>query len=239
MSNPSVRKLQRLGPLSDEERHLLEGLPLAVRRVGPGQDLLREGQRPSHCLLLLDGFACRRKTLADGRRQIVSFHLPGDILDLSGLLLGRMDHDVCTLTPAEVAPVPAAALLGWMERFPGLNRVLWRDALIDASIWREWVLNVGRRSAHERVAHVLCELVARSLSAGSASDYRCELPVMPAELADATGLTVVHVDRVVRQLRAEGLIEARGRTLAVADWQGLTRAAGFDSAYLHPFAAAA
>jgi CRP-like cAMP-binding protein len=237
--SPFVRKLERLGPLADEDRRALEALPLRVRRVDVDGDLVREGDRPSHCLLLLDGFACRHKTLDDGRRQIVSFHIAGDIMDLSGLLLGRMDHGITALTPVEVAPVPSATVLDWAERRPGLNRLLWRDALIDASIFREWVLNVGRRSARERVAHVVCELVARSLSAGLVPDYRCELPVTRADLADATGLTVVHANRVVQEMRAEGLVEVRGRTLAVVDWRGLTRAAGFDPAYLHPFAAAA
>lgn len=218
---------------------MLEDLPLHARRVGAGQPLLHEGQHPSHCLLLLQGFACRSKTLADGRRQIVSFHLPGDILDLAGLLLGRMDHEVRALTSATVALVPGATVLDWVRHRPGLNLLLWRDMLIDASIWREWVLNVGRRTAHQRVAHLLCELVARLRAAGLAADYGCELPVSQVELADATGLSAVHVNRVVQEMRAEGLIESRGRTLAVREWRGLRRAAGFDPAYLHPFAAAA
>lgn len=236
---PFIRKLERLGPLGDEDRRVLEGLPLAVRRVGPGQVLLHEGQRPARSLVLLEGWACRSKTLADGRRQIVSFHLPGDILDLAGVLLGQMDHEVCALTPATVAVVPGATLLDWVRHRPGLGLLLWRDTLIDASIFREWVLNVGRRTAFQRVAHLLCELVARLRAAELAPDYRCELPVTQVELADATGLSAVHVNRVVQDLRAEGLIEPRGRVLAVRDWRGLTRAAEFDPAYLHPFAAAA
>lgn len=216
---PFIHKLERLGPLGDEDRRVLEELPVHACRVGAGQPLLHEGQHPSRCLLLLEGFVCRSKTLADGRRQIVSFHLPGGILDLSGLLLGRMDHEVRAFTPGTVAPVPGATPLDRMRHRPGLGLLLWRDTLIDASIFRECVLNVGRRTAHQRLARLLCELVARPRAAGSATDDRCELPVARVDLADATGPSAVHVNRVVQEMRAEGLIEARGRALAVRDWR--------------------
>lgn len=236
---PFIRKLERLGPLGAEGRRRLEEMPLDVRRVGADRDLIRDGERPSYCLLLLDGMVYRYKPLEDGRRQIVSFHVPGDILDLAGLLLGQMDHAVCALTPVEVAPVAHATVLDWMRRHPDLGALLWRDTLVDAAVFREWVVNVGRRTAPQRVAHVLCELATRLFVAGSAPSQACDLPVTRVDLADATGLSAVHVNRVVQELCGAGLIEARGRTVAVRDWEGLKRAGGFDPRYLHPLAAAA
>ncbi len=152
MIDALIRKLDQLGPLSDAEKQALASVPLEICLIGVDQDLMRAGDRPSHCKLIVEGFVCRYKTIEDGRRQIVSFHIPGDIVDLNSLLLGQMDHNVATLTPVKVASIPHATLLEWMRSHPHLGRLLWRDTLIDASIFREWVLNVGRRSATERVA---------------------------------------------------------------------------------------
>lgn len=241
MVAPLIRKLERFGPLPDEGRRALEGLPLAAEPVVADRDLFHEGEHPRHCLLLLAGLACRYKTTEDGRRQILSFHLPGDLLNLTGLLLGQMDHGIGALTPVEVAPVPHATVLDWMENRPrlGLGRLLWRDAMLDAAIWREWVVNVGRRTARRRVAHLLCELALRLRAAGLARGDICDLPVTQSVLADATGLSEVHMSRTLQDLRGAGLIEFGGGTLVVRDWDGLKDAGGFDPRYLHQLAAAA
>ncbi len=175
---------------------------------------------------------CRYRTMQDGQRQIMSFHFPGDILDLSGLLLGRLDHDIGTLTPVEVAPIAHATVLGWIEHHPGLGRLLWQDTLVDAAVFREWVVNISRRPALARTAHLLCEVVTR-LQAVGLKDQAFGLPITAIELADATGLSVVHVNRVLQELRAKKLVESRGRILAVLDWDGLRHAAAFDPDYLH------
>ena len=229
---PLMRKLEQFGKLSSKERQILENLSIDVRHVGAGQDLEQDGQRSSHCLLLLNGMVCRYRTMRDGQRQIMSFHFSGDILDLSGLLLGKLDHDLGTLTPVEVAPIPHTTLLGWIEQHPGLGRLLWQDTLVDAAVFREWVVNIGRRPTLARTAHLLCEVVTR-LQAAGLEDQAFSLPITAVELADATGLSVVHVNRVLQELRAKRLVEARGRTLAVLDWDGLRYAAGFDPDYLH------
>ena len=231
-----VRKLEQFGKLSSNERQVLENLPIAERRVGAGQDLERSGERPSHCLLLLSGMVCRYRLMQDGQRQIMSFHFPGDILDLGGLLLGRLDHGLGTLTPAAVSPIPHATLLGWIEQHPGLGRRLWQDTLVDAAVFREWVVNVGRRSAYARTAHLLCEITARLQAAGWVDGQAFSLPLAAADLADATGLSVVHVNRVLQELRAKWLVEARGNALVVLDWDGLRLAGGFDPEYLHQHA---
>lgn len=234
-----LRKLEQFGSLGSDERQLLKDTPLNTRLVEANRDLVRDGERPSSCILLLDGFACRYKTLEDGRRQIMAIHIPGDMLDLTSLLLGELDHSIATLTPAVIAPIPHATLVDWMNRYPLLGRLLWCDTLVDAAIFREWVVNVGRRPAYARVAHLLCEVVARLQTVGLAQDHRCDLPVTQAELADATGLSAVHVNRTLQELRRDGLIELRGRSLVVLNWSGLKRAAGFDSRYLHQLGVAA
>lgn len=240
LPNPLVRKLESLGPLLEEERRAVEGVLLHQRPVPADQDLVCDGERPVHCLLLLEGMACRYKVIEGGRRQIISFHVAGDILDLTQLLVGRADHAVASLTPVRVAAIPHATILDWIGRLPNLTRLLWRDTLLDAAVFREWVVNVGRRSAAERIAHLLCELATRLRAAGLAGDDGSyALPLTQAELADATGLSVVHVSRTLQELRATGLVEFRGGTLAVRDWERLKRRGGFDPGYLHQLADAA
>lgn len=227
-----VRKLSTLGPLTDAERSFLEGLTLHIREVGRDQDLVREGDRPTHCVLLLEGFVCRYRTLADGRRQILSFQISGDFTDLQGYLLDRMDHGIVTLTPAKIASIPHQMITEIMTEHPNLTRLLWRDTAIDSAIHREWIVSVGRRTAYQRVAHVLCELVTRLQAIGLAQAGACDLPLTQAELADATGLSTVHVNRVIQELRRDALIEMRGRTFTALDWKGLMTAAEFNPSYL-------
>lgn len=234
-----IRKLEQFGSLSSDERRVLEKLPVDVRRVEADQDVISEGQCSSHCTLLLSGMVCRYRKLQDGQRQIMSFHFPGDILDLTSLLLGRMDHNIGALMPVEVASISHATLLDWTERYPRLGRLLWQDTLVDAAVFREWVVNVGRRSALARTAHLLCEIVTRLSAAGLMHDQASSLPITSAEIADATSLSIVHVNRVLHELRAKKLVELRNKTLLMLDWNGLQQAAGFDPAYLHQRAVSA
>lgn len=228
-----IRKLEQFGDLSSNERQILENLPIDVQQVDAGQSLRRDGQRSSHCLLLLNGMVCRYRTMQDGQRQIMSFHFPGDILDLSSLMLGTLDHEIEALTPLELAAIPHATVLGWIKHEPGLGRRLWQDTLVDAAVSREWVVNLGRRSAYARTAHLLCEMAARLQAVGLASDQSCTLPVTAAELADATGLSIVHINRVLQQLHSKRLVEAHGKTLAILDRDGLKHAGGYNPDYLH------
>ena len=228
-----INGLERIGSLSDQERSLLEGASFAVQHMGGNRDLVREGDRPSHCSLLLDGFACRYKTLENGQRQIVAFHVPTEFCDLTSLILGTLDYSVATLTPAKVVSIPHATILGWITQLPSLGDLLWQATLVDASVAREWVVNAGRRTAYQRTAHLLCELSLQMRSAGQANERTCRLPLTQVVLADALGLTPVHVNRTLRWLRGEDLIEFSGGVLTVLDWPGLKRAGGFAPAYLH------
>ncbi len=233
MTETFLRKLQEFGSLSDQERRAIQSVPLTVQHVRDNQDLVCQGDRPSHCPFLLDGFACRYKTLASGQRQIMAFHVPSDLCDLTSLLSDKLDHSIGTLTAAKVVLVPYASILSWTRSHPGLTKLLWRVTLLDAAMTREWIVNVGRRTAYQRTAHLLCEHLARMHRAGLASGLTCGMPMTQVELADALGLTPVHVNRVLQILRGEGLIELSDGRLSVPDWHAIKEAAGFDPSYLY------
>lgn len=234
-ASPLIRKLERLTDLSDDEKQALTMLPLTVRALEADQDIVRDKDRPSQCCLLLEGFACRYKLLDDGRRQILSFHIPGDIPDLRSLHLPVMDHSIGTLVPCQVAFIPHQSLHDLLLHHPRLAQAFWRDTLIDAAIFCEWMVGLGRRRAQVRVAHLLCELLVRLRAVGLTDDHAYKLPVTQAEIADALGLTGVHVNRNLQELRGKRLITLRGRALSVQDWEGLQRVGEFDPTYLYPW----
>jgi CRP-like cAMP-binding protein len=228
-----VRKLQSIGELSEIETAAIGRLPLDVRTYAAGTDLVSDGDRPSHCCLILDGLACRYKVLEDGQRQIMAFHLPGDIPDLQSLHLKTLDHSLGAVTRVAAALITHESIHQLVRDHPGIGSLFWRETLIDASIFREWLVGVGRRSAYSRLAHLLCELFLKARAVGLTDGDSMELPVTQAELGDALGLSAVHVNRVLQELRGDGLVVSRGRTLEILDWPGLERAGGFDPTYLH------
>ena len=163
----------------------------------------------------------------------MSFHMPGDVPDLQSLQLRVMDHSLGTLTPVVAAFIPHGALRELIRRHPGLGGVFWRDTLIDAAVFREWLTGVGRRSAYTRTAHLVCEVFVRMSSLGLADRDSFQLPLTQVAMADALGLSAVHINRVLQDLRGEGLIASRGRTVVIRDWTGLAKAGDFDAGYLH------
>lgn len=228
-----IRKLSRLARLNDADRQTIRELPFRTETVSANTHLVREGDRIIECCLLLSGYAFRYKVAADGGRQIVSFHLAGDVLDLQHLLLEKADHGLQTLTEATVARVPISALKALIDARPNVREAFWRDTLIDASIFREWVLNVGRRDAKSRIAHMLCEFAVRREAAGLGTPERFDLPMSQEHIADATGLTSVHVNRMLMALSNEGVIDRDRREVKIADWLRMRRIADFNVEYLH------
>lgn len=227
-------KLSRLSELSASDKDLVDNIPYRITQAGGSAYLVREGAKPTECCLLVSGYACRHKSTHNGGRQIVSFQLPGDLLDLQNMHLGVADHNVQTITPATIAWIPYAALRDISQQSAAISDALWRDALIDASIFREWVLNVGRRDAKQRVAHLLCEFAARSEAAGLGLAERFILPMSQEHIADATGLTPVHVNRMLRVLADDGLIAREtARDIRIVDWSRMRRFADFQPGYLH------
>ncbi|HEX2728039.1 MAG TPA: Crp/Fnr family transcriptional regulator [Beijerinckiaceae bacterium] len=233
MTHPLVRKLELFAPLSDEEKRVLEKAPWRIREYGADEDVLSEGDRASESTLVLDGFSCRYKLLPDGRRQITSFNIAGDFVDLHSFLLKQMDHGVATLTPCRMGALSHEVIRDISERYPRLARALWWDTVVDGSIFRQWMIGIGRRTALGRIAHLLCELHARLHAMGLATNGSYAFPVTQTELGDALGLSTVHVNRVLQELRGKGLISLRGGTLAIHDAPALQEVASFDAAYLY------
>jgi CRP-like cAMP-binding protein len=231
--NPLIRRLDSIFTLSDDERQALASLPMQVTVVGENQTIVREGDQPSRCCLLLSGFACTYKVTGQGKRQIMAFNIPGDIVDLQSLHLKVLDNSIGTLSPCRVGFITHEALWDICTRYPRIAAALWRETLIHAAIFREWVMNVGRREGSQRMAHIFCELVLRLKAVGLADEGSCVLPITQAEFADAAGLSAVHVNRVLQVLRAEGLIEMNGNHLNIPDWEKLKQAGDFDPTYLH------
>jgi CRP-like cAMP-binding protein len=228
-----IRKLDSIFRLSAEEKQALHALPVQVQVLKADQDIVRVGDSPSQCCLLIEGYTCVYKLTAEGKRQIVAFHVPGDLPDLQSLHLKVLDNSLATVTPCTVGFIQHEDLRRVCERYPRITAALWRETLVDASIFREWVLNVGRRDAFSRMAHVLCEFQVRLKAVGLAEDNTFDLPFTQIELADAIGASSVHVNRVLQELRAKGLIRTVGTQVNIPDWEKLKGAAGFDPLYLH------
>ena len=231
--SPLIRKLESIFALSDDERQAILDLPLQVTHLRADQDIVREGDRPTRSCVLLEGFAAMFKVTAEGKRQITAFYIPGDIPDLQSLHLEVLDTSLGTLSPCKVGFIQHEALQDLCDRNPRIAKALWRETLIDASIFREWTVNVGRREAYARIAHILCELTVRMKAVGLTRDDTCKIPITQNEFADATGLSTVHVNRVLQALRSDGLIVLKGDTLQIPDWDQLKQAGDFDPTYLH------
>lgn len=228
-----LRRLETRGPLSNQDRAAVRGLPLVYKTLDPAAYIIREGEPPLICSMLLNGFAYRHKVTGDGQRQIMSIHMPGEFLNLENSFLGEADHNVQALTRCEIAVVPAAALRGLAEDHPQVGRAMWIETLIDAAIFREWVVNIGRRDSLSRISHLLCELALRLDAAGLAHGLRYDLPMTQEQIADCTGLTPVHVNRVLKELGRLGLIDRRKRSVSILDWEELQEVGDFNTRYLH------
>jgi CRP-like cAMP-binding protein len=227
------RRWERRSQLTNADRAAFSALPFTRRTFRRDDHVVREGEAAKECGLLLRGFAFRQKITQRGARQIISFHIPGEFVDLQNCLLGQSDHNVQALTEAEFTMVPVPALTDLAGSHPAIGRAMWLDTLVDSSVFREWVVNVGRRDARTRIAHLLCELSLRLQASDSTGNQTCEFPMTQEHLADATGLTPVHTNRTLQALRQEGLISLAARSLTVLDWPALKEAGEFTELYLH------
>lgn len=228
-----VRKLETRAQLDESDREALLNLRFVDRTYEPASYLIREGMAATNCALILEGFAFRQKLGVDGGRQIVSFHVPGDFVDLENAMLRVADHNVQMLTRCRVAEIPVRDIIALVDSHPRAARALWVDTLVDASIYREWIMNVGRRPAKLRLAHLYCELAKRLKLAGLGDESGYRMPMTQEQLADATGLTPVHVNRSLKALEADGLIRREGRFVSIPDWPRLRQACDFSELYLH------
>jgi CRP-like cAMP-binding protein len=228
-----MRKLESRALLDEDDRKAIHSLSFRRKAWEPGSYLVREGMACAESTVILEGFAYRQKLNEEGARQIVSFHIPGDFVDLENSLLKVADHNVQALTRCEVAAIPVREIIALIDSHPRVGRALWVDTLIDASIYREWVMNVGRRPARQRLAHLYCEMAKRLKLAGLGDESGYRVPMTQEQLADATGLTPVHVNRSLKALELDGLIVREGRFVTIPDWERLRDASGFNELYLH------
>ena len=238
LNSPNVsaqfaRKCAARAPADAGDAEALASLDWKQRSVPASSYLVREGQPPVRCAFIIDGYAYRQKLTVNGEREIVSVLIPGDLIDLQNLYLRVSDHDVVALTAVTLAEVPIGDLRDLAKRRPAIAAAMWTDALVEASIYREWLLNIGRRPAKTRMAHLLCELHARLRVIGRCGVMEYELPMTQEQLGDAMGLTPVHVNRVLKALEGDGLISRRKRQIHVADWPRMRAAADFNERYLH------
>jgi CRP-like cAMP-binding protein len=230
---PMVRKLAQHRPLDDSDREAILALPAVRRKVEANQYLVWDGDRAQQTCLLLSGFAIRHKEAGNGSRQILSIHMKGDVLDLQNSLLGLADHNVQMLTAGEIAMIAVEAMRDIAFAYPAVGQAMWHETLIEASIFREWMVNIGRRDARTRIAHLLCEIALRMEKVGLGHSTSYELPITQEQLADCTALTSVHVNRTLMKLEQEGLITRTKREITVVDWTRLVMVADFEPRYLH------
>src|SRR4051794_26591688 len=230
---PMVRSLSLREELEPADRAAILALPFSRRKLNAGQYLVWDGDKPQSTCLLLSGFAFRHKHSGNGGRQILSFHMKGDIVDLQNSLLGTADHNVQMLTAGEIAMIPVEAMREIAFSHPAVGMAMWYETLVEGSIFREWVLNIGRRDARTRIAHLLCEFAIRLEVADLGEHTTYELPITQEQLADAVALTSVHVNRTLMKLEQEGLITRTKRVISIVDWKALVKVADFEPRYLH------
>ncbi|MES2753856.1 MAG: Crp/Fnr family transcriptional regulator [Pseudomonadota bacterium] len=230
---PMLKKLNARETLNAADQAAVLALPYSLRTIPAHGYIVREGDVATHSCLLRSGFAYRQKTLRDGRRQICSIHLSGDMVDLQNSLLRVADHGVQALSDIAVAYIPREAVLEVAFTHRAVGEAMWYDTLIDAAIFREWMANIGQRSAVVRLAHLLCEFGLRFEAAGLGERDSFTLPMSQEQLGDCTGLTSVHVNRMLRVLRERGLVAITKGAVRIVDWAQLARAGDFTRGYLH------
>lgn len=231
--NPLVTKLSRVLELSPDDRDALSAACRDVHRVDARRDIIGDGERPDRVHLILEGWACRYKILRDGQRQITALLLPGDICDLHVFVLDRMDHAIGAITPVTFAYIDRAQFGELTRSRPRILRALWWTTLVDEGVLRAWLVGIGARDARERLAHLICELYERMRNIGQTLETDFAMPLTQIDLADTLGMTPVHVNRVLRALAADGVLEVRRRAVRVLDLPALVRIADFDPSYLH------
>lgn len=233
MANRFITKLSGLAELTAADAAALQKVTSHPGRYAARQDLIREGDEPGPMFVVLEGWVCRYKILPSGTRQIMAFLMPGDACDLHIKLLEAMDHSIQAVTPALVASIGRGEMQTMMHEHPNIARAMYSAQLVDEGILRAWIVSMGRRSSTERVAHLICELYLRARGIGLAGDGEFALPLSQLVLADALGMTAVHINRVLKELRLAGAMALTRGSVTILDPGMLVRIAGFDENYLH------
>ncbi len=234
MANPLTMKLEQYTRFDPEERQRLDQLlTYPTKTYARGRPIIREGEKVDEIHLVLTGLAARSKTLRSGDRQFMALLVPGDLCDVEVFVLEGMDHDIMAMTETTCVLIPAGVIEGLLTESTKLTRALWWSTMTDSAVLREWIVDHGSRDSLERIAHLMCEMLIRYRIIGETTDDSLPFLLTQEDVADALGMTPVHVNRMLRQLRAQGLIDLKAKTLTVLDPKGLQRLAQYDSSYLH------
>lgn len=228
-----VSKLESLFHLSPEELEAVRTLPSSLRMLGPDEYIRHCGDRPSDCFVVVDGIVSSSRPIEGNKRQIMSFYVPGDMPDIRTMHLGRIDCDVISMSPARIALIRHEDLRRLCAESPRIAAAFWRSTLLVGAVYREWIVNIGHRSALSRLAHLLCEMMTRLEAAGQSKDKFCDLPLTQIHLSQATGLSAVHVNRSLQELRKRGFLVFANGKLGIPDWDGLVELAYFKPDYLY------
>jgi len=228
-----LKRLRVSTEIDEEDERAINNLPISVKQMASGEPIVSIGDRPTACCLVIDGFVLRSKIVGTGHRQILAFHQPGEIPDLQSLFLHVMDHDVSALGNSVLGFIPHGPLRDLTRRRPNIAHALWRDTLTEASIFREWICNVGQRDATSRVAHLVLELYTRMKAIGRTDGPSFSFPATQALFADAIGTSVVHMNRVVQELRSQRVLDFDRGRISILDDTRLRKTADFDALYLH------
>jgi len=233
MGNRFIDKLKSFGVLEEVDIAALVSATRHGRPIGGKVDLIREGDRPGPVFVMLEGWAFRYKILPNGARQIMAYLMPGDCCDLHVGLLAEMDHSIQTITQAKVATIERDEIDALMDAHPRIARAMYISQLVDEGTMRAWITSMGRRTSMERAAHLICELYVRARNIGLTSSSELSLPLSQLLLADALGMTPVHLNRVLKELKLQGAMTLQRGMLVVTNPEKLTSIAGFDENYLH------
>lgn len=228
-----IRRLRTSSGISEEDIKEIQALPVTVKDYPAERAVVSDGERATECCLIVEGFCVRSKTTSDGKRQILSIHIPGEIPDLMSLFLHVMDHDLSTITPCTLSFIRHETLQRLHRRRPVVAELFWRDTLIDAAMFREWIVNVGQRPAPARLAHVMIELRERLRVIGRVEHNSFDMPLTQEQIGEALGVTAVHANRVIKQLRQDGIVDFHRGRVTVLDEGKFLELADFDDRYLH------
>jgi CRP-like cAMP-binding protein len=227
-----LRRLDLRSRLGADEQDALLAVRRSARAVSAYTDIVRLGEHVDHICLVAEGYVGRFDQIASGARQIVAIHIPGDMADLPSVVSPKAGWALQSLTPATIVSIPHEAIRALTRRYPALTEAFWRDCVVDGSIFAQGIVNVGRRDAEMRLAHLLCELSMRLDAAGLGTRLSFPLPLTQAVIADALGLTQVHVNRTFKRLRDAGILSIASRSITIHDWDRLARQGEFDATYL-------
>ncbi|MBD8064562.1 Crp/Fnr family transcriptional regulator [Devosia sp. PTR5] len=228
-----VRRMQTIGELSELGRETLMALPFQYRTLRKEEELVADGDISDRCCLVVSGYLYRSKTAPQGARQIFSLHTRGEMPDLHSLHLPRMDHNLAAMSPADVATIPHVEVRRALEASPELNALFWRAALIDAAAFRAWLLMLGQFEAAPRMAHLFCEQFIKAAMAGLTEGGSFRFPLTQSDLADMLGISLVHANRTLQELRERGLLSFEQNRVTILRWEALRTLGHFDPSYLH------